>query len=627
MNTLQGLVSELAEFHFLRPEWFWALIPVLLIFLLLKARESSSSSWTSTIDTVLLPFLIEQSGQPVQRNPFYLLLAGWILTIAALAGPAWEKTPQPVHSKEDALIIALDLSFSMYATDVKPNRLTRARQKLLDILDNREEGVTGLIVYAGDAHVVSPLTDDANTIASMVPALSPEIMPIYGSALVPAVHLALDMFKDGNVTNGRILLIADDIPDMASSQQLLQDNRYNFPISILSVGTAEGAPIMLPGQGSLKDSKGVIVIPRLDFSSLQNFAESVGGRFTAMSVQDADLNYLLQETPDLDEEQYRQIERDFDVWHEQGPWLILLLLPLAALAFRRGWLWCLVLVMLFPGTETFAEENLSTETGAAQQLWQDLWQTRNQQAIDAFKNGDSQKAAQMFTDPAWQGSAHYAGGNYPKAEELFGNEKLPENQYNLGNSLARQNKLQDAIAAYDNALETDPDNEDAQFNRDLIEKLMEQQQQQQQNQDQEQNQDQQKNEQNPSDENQQSDQQQNEDQQGDSQQQQDSSQQDQQQQNDQPQESDQQSEQQSEEQQQADAQQQQQTEEERQAAEQQSAEMQEQQLDEEARQSLEQWLRRVPDDPGGLLRRKFEYQAQQRQQQGKGKFTDRNAVW
>lgn len=607
MPFLEQTMAQFSEFHFLRPEWFYAFIPILLLFLLLKARAAVTSNWSRSIDSALLPYLIEQSEEGIQRNPFYLLLIAWLLIIIALAGPVWEKTPQPVHIKEDALIIVLDLSFSMYAVDIKPNRLTRARQKLLDVLKKRQEGVTGLIVYAGDAHAVSPLTDDANTIASMVPALSPDIMPIYGSAFAPAMELALQMFRNGNVSSGRILLITDEIPDMASSQNIAQDNPADFPLSILSIGTAAGAPIMIPGIGRLKDSRDVIVIPGVDFAALQDLADAVGGRHTAMSVDNTDIDYLLDESIVPDEEQFREIERYFDVWYEQGPWLVLLILPLAALAFRRGWIWCLVLLLISPQQDVYAaEENAPTSIS---QFWQDLWQTGDQQGIIALQQGDAQRAAAVFKDPAWKGSASYLGGNYQQAEEIFQNLETPDSQYNLGNTFARQNKYQEAIAAYDKTLAADPENEDAIFNKELIEKLLQEQQQQNQN---EQN----------SDQDQQSDPQSGENEQGDSDQQQKE-----QQQSDQDQRGEQEQEQAEQEPEDTESEEQQADETEQQADEQQLAEAQESELDEEAKQALEQWLRRVPDDPGGLLRRKFEYQTQQRKQKGQGKFDDRDAVW
>lgn len=610
MPFLDQTMAQFSEFHFLRPEWFYALIPMVLLFLLLKTRAAVSSNWSRSIDSALLPYLIEPSAPGLQRNPFYLLLIVWLLIIIALAGPVWEKTPQPVHTKEDALIIVLDLSFSMYAVDIKPNRLTRARQKLLDVLKKRQEGVTGLIVYAGDAHVVSPLTDDSNTIASMVPALSPDIMPIYGSAFAPAMELALQMFRDGNVSNGRILLIADEIPDLASSQNIAQDNSASFPLSILSIGTTAGAPIMLPGMGRLKDSRDVIVIPRVDFAALQNLADAVGGRHTAMSVDDADIDYLLDESVGLDDAQYREIERYFDVWYEQGPWLVLLILPLAALAFRRGWIWCLVLLAFSPQQEVYAAEEKAPP--AVSRFWQDLWQTGDQQGMIALQQGDAQTAATVFKDPAWKGAASYLGGNYQQAAEIFQNLETPDNHYNLGNALARQNKYQEAIAAYDKTLQADPENEDALFNKALLEKLLQEQEPQQQDaqtSDENQSSEQQKGENKPG----------NSDQQQNAQEQSDPDQQGEQQQQEQPQAAQTPEDAESEEPQ-ADTP-------EQQAAEQQNADAQESELDEEARQALEQWLRRVPDDPGGLLRRKFEYQTQQRQQRGQGKFEDRDAIW
>ena len=165
------------QFHFLRPAWFYLLIPAVLLFLMFRLRQRMGSNWMRAIDPLLLPYLIDNSQQSSSRSPLVLALLAWLLAITALAGPVWQKTPQPVHEREDALVILMDLTRSMYATDVKPNRLVRARRKMLDLLKRRNEGVTGLIVYSGDAHTVSPLTDDAKTIAEMIPAVAPEIMP------------------------------------------------------------------------------------------------------------------------------------------------------------------------------------------------------------------------------------------------------------------------------------------------------------------------------------------------------------------------------------------------------------------------------------------------------------------
>jgi Ca-activated chloride channel family protein len=274
--------------------------------------------------------------------------------------------------------------------------------------------------------------------------------------------------------------------------------------------------------------------------------------------------------------------------------------------------------MLTPQQDIYAEESQAPAVSPVNQFWQDLWRTGDQQGIAALQHGDAQTAANVFNDPAWKGSANYLGGNFPQAAEIFKNLETADSQYNLGNALARQNQFQEAIAAYEQALEADPDNEDASFNKELLEKLM--QEQPQQNQDQQQQDDQKSD----SDGSQQSDQQKGEGEQEDSE-----SQQNEQQQSDQEQQGEDQAQQQQDEQESGDTEpeEQQGEDEEQQPAEQQVADAKESELDEEAKQALEQWLRRVPDDPGGLLRRKFEYQTQQRKQQGQGKFTDRDAVW
>jgi Ca-activated chloride channel family protein len=598
----------LQEFHFLRPEWFYALIPAIILFALLRYRQSSNSRWEKAIDPALLPFLLDNATGTVSKNPFSLLLLVWILAILALAGPVWEKTAQPVHEREDALIVLFDLTRSMYATDVKPNRLVRAKRKLIDLLKKRDEGITGLVVFAGDAHAVTPLTDDNNTIMAMIPALTPSIMPAPGSQLAPALRRAMLLFQDAGVASGRILIITDEIRDVAEAQRVARDYRYSYPVSVLAVGTPEGAPIPLSSspartnpdrnrpsttasvqRGYLKDRNGNLVIPKVDSGKLQDFANLAGGRFSSMTLADEDLDYLLADEPLLENEIYRELERDFDVWFEEGPWLLLLLLPLAALSFRRGWIWCFALALVLPPE--------SAQAG----LWDDLWQTRDQQAMSALNEGKDAEAAELFESPDWKGSAHYKSENYNEAGNQFASIGSGAGNYNLGNALAKQGKYEEAIEAYSQSLAVNADNEDAIFNKKLLEELLSQQEQQQ-------------SEDGEQDESQdQSDQQQSQNEQSENEDEQESS------------------ESQNDEQQNADTEEQEpqdQTEdgEDEQTENQQMAE-EDAKLDAEEQQALQQWLRRVPDDPGGLLRRKFEQQYEDRLRKGTISRNDPNADW
>ncbi len=597
----------LQDFHFLRPEWFYVLIPAIILFALLRYRQTGNSRWEKAIDPELLPFLLDNSTGTVSKNPFSLLLLAWLLAILALAGPVWEKTAQPLHQREDALIVLFDLTRSMYATDVKPNRLVRAKRKLIDLLKKRDEGITALVVFAGDAHAVTPLTDDNNTIMAMIPALTPSIMPAPGSQLAPALRRAMILFQDAGVASGRILIITDEIRDVAEAQSVAREYRYSYPVSVLAVGTTEGAPIPLftsPARtnprnrpstaasvqrGYLKDRDGKLVIPKVNPGKLQEFATLAGGRFSSMTLADEDLDYLLADEPLLENEIFRELERNFDVWFEQGPWLLLLLLPLAALAFRRGWIWCFALALILP------PEN--AEAG----LWDDLWQTRDQQAMSALNEGKSAEAAELFESPDWKGSAHYKSENYNEAGNQFASSGSSESKYNLGNALAKQGKYEEAIEAYSQFLEMIADNEDATFNKKLLEELLSQQ-------------EQQESEDGEQDENQdQSDQQQSQNEQSENENEQESgeSQDDEQQNADQDEQGEQDQEEDGEDEQ---------------PENQQMAE-EDAKLDAEEQQALQQWLRRVPDDPGGLLRRKFEQQYEDRVRKGSISRIDPNADW
>ncbi len=576
------ILPNFQEFHFLRPLWLLGLIPSVVFLLALWRINTSVTAWDKAIDHSLLPFLLDSSKSAAQRSPLLLLTAAWVMSIIALAGPVWEKLPQPVQKREDALVIIMDLSLSMFAPDHVPNRLDLAKRKLRDILEFREEGQTALVVYAGDAHTVTPLTDDTVTISALVPSLSPNIMPLFGSNPIAAVEIAISLLDDVEATRGRILLMTDGISGFAEEQALAEqiaDTAYE--LLVMGIGTEEGAPIRTSDGGFLTDANGEVVVPQLNRNVLQSLANRSGGRYHDIQLSNADVNFLLAESPFF-EENLSEVEEEFDIWYEAGPWLLILIIPIAALSFRRGWLFSVMLLLTVTGTLTPTRQAQAWE-------WRDLWQTRDQQGAAAMEAENFGDAAVLFETSNWRGAALYRSENYEAAIAAFSADDSADGHYNRANALALAGNYPEAIAAYDLALEIQPDHQDAIFNKEIIEQLL-QEQESQEGEAQGENSDEQQQ--------QQGSEQEQEDQENSDQQEQDS------QEGNQEQEEQEQQQQQPEEQESSQSNSEQNT-----PSEQSNEEFEEQ-------QSLEQWLRRIEDDPGELLQRKFRYQYRQRQLNG-----------
>jgi Ca-activated chloride channel family protein len=587
---IESIAEGLSNLHFLRPFWFAGLLPAAILLVYFGWRKRNVGNWHNIINPALLPFLIEdkdtEKGRKAQWNLGFLALS-WVLCCLSLAGPTWQQLPQPVHKQDSVLVVILDLSPSMLGEDVTPSRLVRARYKLIDILTQRNEGVVGLVVYGGNAHTVSPLTDDTNTIITTVPVLAPSLLPVYGSNVEDAVTSAIDLIVSGGYSDADILLITDgvDLSAFSDISAMLSQQSSNR-LSILGVGTAQGAPIPTGAGGFAKQANGNMIIAKLNINALQSLARDNGGIYRTITPDDSDVTAIINAMDQLFDKNTRETERSFDLWDDQGYWLIILLLPILLLNFRKG---SLATILLLP--------MVFTHQPAQTYEWIDLWQTPNQQAAKLLDSGDSSGAQTLFDDPKWRASAAYKANNFDQASADFYTDDTATGHYNRGNALAKAGKLDDAIEAYDSALALEPNMEDAIANKSLVSQLKEQQQEQ--NQDQ-QSQDQQSQDQQNQD--QQSQDQQNQDQQSQDQQSQDQQNQDQQSQDQQSQ--DQQSQdQQSQDQPSPDTQDSMQTETNNALTEEEKQEQ----------QAIEKMLRRVPDDPGGLLRAKFRYQSRLQQ--------------
>ena len=612
----------MSEFHFLRPLWLLAILPLAGFSWHLIRLGREGGDWRRVCDPALLPYiLVHDSGGEPARRASWLFTLGGILAIVALAGPVWERLPVPAFRNDAALVIALDLSRIMEATDIKPSRLERARYKIADLLKQRKDGLTALLVYSGDAFTVTPLTDDTGTINSQLSALTSDLMPAQGSRADLALEQAARLLKQAGLARGDVLLMTDGGSLSKAFDTAKSLKAQGYRVSVLGVGNEEGAPVPLPEGGFLEDSKGNIIISKLAAPALRQLTEDGGGMYRKLTLDNADLSGLLPFfNQQMQSAQINSGGNDIKVeqWEERGVWLLLLLLPIAALAFRRGYLVALVLLALPVPKPAQAWE------------WQDLWQTRDQRASQAFQAGDPAKAAETFDNPAWKATAHYKAGQYEEAAKSFHGQESADAKYNLGNAFAKQGQYAQAVAAYNHALKLNPNHEDARYNKELVEKALKDQQQEKKKsgKGQDENKDQQQQEKGDKQDgqNQQSDQEQPQnDQSKDNKDQpkpEDSSSQQENQQGQDKKDEGKEGEQEQTGQQQppkdeagedaerarkAQADQPEQPDSEEKGVE--SADLHQK----ENNQATEQWLRRIPDDPGGLLRRKFEYQYKQRQ--------------
>ncbi|WP_371186106.1 VWA domain-containing protein [Thalassotalea maritima] len=464
----------MADFHFIRPVFLAGFIVLVWLLWQIRRLRVSASAWHQLIPKHLTQKLLNNSGENKPASLFPIAFIG-SLFIIALAGPTWHKLPQPVFEVKRGSVLVMDMSFSMLATDIQPNRLTMARFKAIDLVEKIDEGDIGLIAYAGDAFTISPLTPDINNIKLLLPSLSPQIMPELGSNPYPALLLAEEMLSNAGHSQGDIYWFTDGITrdEVEDIQGFVNDS--NHRINILAVGTEQGAPITLANGELMKDRRGNIVIPKLTTNSLSALSRNSGGIFTPITADDSDVKKL-SALSKLDSERSleSQQQNQGDQWQEFGPYLLLIALPLALGYFRKG-------VLLTPLLTGLLVTSIWLPGAAHASLWDDLWQTDDQQGHKQFLQQDFTKAAKQFNQPDWQGASYYRAGDYENAIKAFAQSDSEQAMYNSANAYAQLGQLQQALDGYKKVLQQNPQHADAKANKTLVEKLLEQQQLQQNN--------------------------------------------------------------------------------------------------------------------------------------------------
>ncbi|MGE6434318.1 VWA domain-containing protein [Shewanella baltica] len=470
--------------HFIRPEWLLALVPLALVLLSLWRQHENHSAWNRYIAPHLAKILVTQ-GSKKSRRPLHLLAFTWLIATFALAGPAVNKQSLPVFAAEQGRVLVMDMSVSMFATDLAPNRLTQAKFRATDLLRNLKEGETGLVAFAGDAFTISPLTRDTGTLLNLLPTLSPEIMPVRGSNLAAGLTQAKTLLAQGGHIRGDIIVMTDGITaaQFDDANSALSGTQYR--LAVVAFGTSQGAPIRLPDGQLQRDSSNEVVVASTDFGLLQKLAADNKGVLIQNRTDGNDLAQLqhwLSDTGDA-----KATDLDGETWQDLGPYLALLLLLPALFSFRQGIVASVGFATLIGGLLLAAAPQ-----PAHASVWEDVWKTTDQQAMQAYQSQDYANAAKQFESPQWRGSAQYKAGDYEQALKTFEQDSSAQGLYNQGNALMQLGKPDKAKERYQAALEKQADFPAAKANLELAEKQLKQQQKQQgKNDQQDKNQDQQ----------------------------------------------------------------------------------------------------------------------------------------
>lgn len=301
----------ISELHFLRPWWFLAIIPLLGLMVLLLRHKPRLQGWSEICDSHLLAHLVQHNSKKNQLPFLFAFLCGLLSLIIALTGPAWHKLPVPTYTPVQPRVLLLDMSEHMMHTDLTPNRMSRAKFKLRDLLARKAVGQIGLVAYTGEPFIVSPLTDDGQTIASLLSVLNPELMPVSGQNLARALEEAQQLIKQAGYTHGQILVLTSDAPSTAA---------MNVATKLAAAGIYSS---IIP------------VRPEKDLNPLfQRFAQAGGGQLLPYSPDATDLQQWINHSP---QKQLQKNSNDeIPVWRDEGRWFLIPALVLFLPLFQRG---------------------------------------------------------------------------------------------------------------------------------------------------------------------------------------------------------------------------------------------------------------------------------------------------
>ena len=425
------MIDALTEFHFLRAAWLFLLVPIAILWWMIRPRPSRQAKLPAGIAPHLSKALLMGENDKRVLYPIDIAMFATALITLAVAGPTWSRAPNPLVADQAPLVIALKVTDSMDNTDLAPSRLERAKFKVTDLINARAGARTALIAYAGTSHRVAPLTEDANILRPLLEGLTPAVMPKQGDAAADALALAQSILDDAQMP-GSILFVLDDIN----------------PSQVSTIESATSQVLFLT---MLPDGDRIVQLDNLKNADVVPFA-----------TDDHDVSRLQRRiqtayTAALDDD-------DRLDWQDQG-WLLAWPAALFSLLwFRRGWVirWAFLLLFVVPPSGPAHAEG-----------WRDWFLTPDQQGQIAMNQKRYVEAAELFMDPYHEGYARLKAGQYPEAADILAGLNTPEAAFAEGMARIRNREYRPAIAAFETALQRRPDWPEARHNLEVAKAVLE----------------------------------------------------------------------------------------------------------------------------------------------------------
>jgi len=436
-DELKNIITHIdwKQFHFLRPKALYLFAPLIFIVLLLLVGNKERRKWKTLIAKPLRQYMFNRGSRWAIVIPLLLFIIGMSAMIIGLAGPTWKKKEIPGQQIQAVVLVALDLSRSMMAKDVQPNRIERAKFKLGDFLDANPRARAGLLAFAGTAHPVLPFTGDYKLIKFQAQSLSNRIMPVQGTN-IPILIEQIDTMMKHVTAPSTVLLITDAIDNTDATLLSNWINASIHHLEILLVSTPNGAGI--PGYPK--------VISKQDPAVIQNLVQDKNKiTVTYLTLDKSDVKSIADR---VSKKLYFQSVKNKDSkdWDDMGWLLIPPSLLIAAFWFRRGWAiqWCVLFFMLF-GLSSCGLKSKNP----------DWWYTKDYQGQLLSNNGQYTEAADRFESDKYKAVAYYKAGNYSSAADLFALDSTAAGNYNRGLALTKLGRFDEAESAFGKAISLD----------------------------------------------------------------------------------------------------------------------------------------------------------------------------